>query len=52
MLESLNPLRPLERGFVLVKKEGEIVKESSDLKRGDVVSLVFKDGTKKAQVIG
>ncbi|WP_334100758.1 exodeoxyribonuclease VII large subunit [Thermotoga petrophila] len=52
MLESLNPLRPLERGFVLVKKGEEIVKESSILKQGDAVSLVFKDGTKKAQVIG
>ena len=51
VLESLKPTRFLDKGFVLVKKEGKIVKEAASLNSGDIVFLIFRDGEKKARVI-
>ncbi len=49
---SLNPRRPLELGFALVRKaDGTIVRSSAALALGDHVALQFADGEREA-VIG
>jgi len=50
--QSLNPRRPMELGFALVRKaDGTIVRTSAALALGDHVSLQFADGEREA-VIG
>lgn len=49
---SLNPRRPLELGFALVRKaDGTIIRSSAALALGDHVALQFADGEREA-VIG
>ncbi len=50
--QSLNPRRPMELGFALVRKaDGTIIRSSGALALGDHVSLQFADGEREA-VIG
>ncbi len=50
--QSLNPRRPMELGFALVRKaDGTIIRSSAALALGDHVSLQFADGEREA-VIG
>lgn len=50
-LDSLSPLKTLERGFSVAKdKEGKVLKTVSDAKSGDDISLVVTDGEIKATV--
>lgn len=50
-LDALSPLKTLGRGYSIVEKSGQIVKSKNDLKSGDELDLVFKDGKSKAKVI-
>lgn len=50
-LESLSPLKTLERGFSVAKKsDGKVVKTVADAKSGEDISLVVTDGEIKAVV--
>ncbi|RRN62731.1 exodeoxyribonuclease VII large subunit [Caulobacter sp. 602-1] len=51
--QSLNPERPLELGFALVRKgDGTLARSASDLVSGERVSLKFKSGDRDAVIDG
>jgi exodeoxyribonuclease VII large subunit len=51
LLESLNPDRPLARGFARVHgADGQLIHRAGDLSPGDGVRLVFADGSRAARV--
>ena len=52
MLEGLNPLKILERGYsvTLSKSSGAIIRDSKDLKKGDKVELRFAKGSAGAEI--
>lgn len=50
-LDSLSPLRTLDRGYVLVENEaGNTVSSSADIGEGESLKLRFKDGMAKVKV--
>jgi len=51
--QSLNPERPLELGFALVRKaDGALARSASDLSAGERVNLKFKNGDRDAVIDG
>lgn len=52
-LETLSPLKVVERGFSIATKEGDqkIVKSAKDLKKNDVLKIQFAEGSARAQVL-
>ncbi|WP_419317430.1 exodeoxyribonuclease VII large subunit [Caulobacter sp. ErkDOM-E] len=51
--QSLNPERPLELGFALVRKaDGALARSASDLLAGERVNLKFKNGDRDAVIDG
>jgi exodeoxyribonuclease VII large subunit len=51
VLDALSPLAVVARGYSLVKKDGEIVKDSSVLKKKDILDIQFARGNVRAEVI-
>jgi exodeoxyribonuclease VII large subunit len=52
LLEALSPLRPLSRGYCLVRDpKGRLVNRVSQLQTGDTVDLRFVDGRVLAQTL-
>ena len=52
LLEALSPLRPLGRGFCLVRDpHGRLISRISQLHTGDTVDLRFVDGRVLAQTL-
>lgn len=49
-LDTLSPLKTLSRGYVLVEKDGKIIKSQNDLKSNEIINIKFSDGDKKAQI--
>ncbi len=49
-LELVNPLNILERGYVIIEKDGHIIKEAKKLKKGDLIDIRFKEDKKKAEI--
>lgn len=49
-LKLINPLNILERGYVLIEKDGKIIKEAKQLKTGDQIDLRFKKDKRKAEI--
>ena len=49
-LDAYSPLKTLSRGYSITEKNGVIVKNSNSLKKGDIIKIKFKDGSKNAQV--
>ncbi len=49
-LEKLNPEEVLKRGYARIAREGKTVAGAMELKEGDLVSLIFSDGTRRAQI--
>ena len=47
-LNTLSPLKTLERGYAIVLKEEKVISQINDLKSGDKVEIKMKDGTRKA----
>lgn len=47
-LNTLSPLKTLERGYAIVLKEEHVISSVNDLKDGDEVELKMHDGVKKA----
>ncbi len=50
-LDSLSPLKVLSRGYSIVKKDNDILKDINQIKTEDVVSIYFENGTAKAEII-
>ncbi len=49
-LDALSPLKVLERGYSVVKKESGVVKSVKKLAEGDSINVRFADGTIGAEV--
>ena len=49
-LDTLSPLKTLTRGYSMVEVDGKVVSSSKDLKKGDIINLLFADGNTKAKV--
>ncbi len=48
----LDPARVLERGFAMVRdQEGRLMRHSGEVKTGEVVTVAWSDGTKKAKIM-
>ena len=50
-LEALSPLKVLARGYSIVKKDENIIKDSNNVSSGDIISLQFANGSAKAEII-
>ena len=50
-LDALSPLKVLSRGYSIVKKDENIIKDSDDISVGDIISLQFANGSAKAEII-
>ena len=51
-LDSLSPLKTLQRGYSLVEDEdGNIIKSKKNVKKDDKVNLVLSDGKVEAKVL-
>lgn len=50
VLDSLSPLRVLDRGFSMVVKGEKIITEASDLKPNDAITIRMSSGAVEAQV--
>lgn len=51
MLDSLSPLKVLNRGYALVSRKDELVRQAKDLKSGDEVALRFSKDTALARIM-
>lgn len=49
-LESNSPLRILNNGYTLTYKEDKLIKKSADLKKDDLITIKFSDGSINAKV--
>lgn len=49
-LEAGNPLRVLQRGYAVVKKDGAGVSAKGQLAAGDRVEIIFQDGAVSAEI--
>ena len=43
-LESLNPIKVIERGFSVAQKNGKIIKSVNEVNKGDTIALRVSDG--------
>lgn len=51
MLEALNPLALMSKGFSVAYKDENVVKSVQELKKGDVVNVTFQDGFAEAKIV-
>lgn len=49
-LDALSPLKVLQRGYTLVKKDEKMIKQAKELKTGDIIDIQFYDGHQKAEI--
>lgn len=50
VLDSLSPLKVVERGYSIVRKENELIKSSAQLSAGQAVELQFAKGRAAARI--
>lgn len=50
-LEVLNPLNTLKRGYSIVKMDGKVISDVSEVKRDSEIDVHFKNGLIKSKVI-
>ncbi len=51
VLDSISPLKVLDRGYSITKQNNQVVKDASRLKKGDELELIFCKGSAKAKVV-
>ncbi|MEG0470811.1 MAG: exodeoxyribonuclease VII large subunit [Solibacillus sp.] len=51
MLEALNPLAIMNKGFSIAYKDEIVVKSTVDLAKNDVVTITFQDGYAQAKIL-
>ncbi len=49
-LETLSPLLTLQRGYTMTKKEGKVITKSTDVKKKNIIEIVFSDGSVNAEI--
>ena len=49
-MDAVSPLKVLERGYVITRKDGAVVKSVAQVKKNDMVELAFADGKALARV--
>ena len=49
-LQTLDPMRPLARGYAWVERDGQAIREAQALGPGDEIMLRFSDGSRRARV--
>lgn len=49
-LETLSPLLTLQRGYTMTKKEGKVITKSTDVKKKDIIEIVFSDGSVNVEI--
>ncbi len=49
-LDALSPLKVFSRGYSVAEKDGKAIVSVDDVKQGDKISVVVKDGTIEAEV--
>ena len=49
-LDALSPLKTLERGYSILKKEEKAITSIKDLNKDDLITIQMKDGSKEAIV--
>ena len=50
-LEPLSPLKTLQRGYTLTKKNNKVINSSKDLKSKDKIEIKFYDGEINAEIL-
>lgn len=50
VLESLSPLKVVERGYSIVKKENEVIKSGDQVTSGDLLQITLAHGSLEARV--
>jgi exodeoxyribonuclease VII large subunit len=50
LLDSLSPLRVVERGYSIVKSNEQIIKDAASLKPGQEIEIRFAVGEARAQI--
>lgn len=50
-LDALSPLKTLQRGYTITKKNDKVITSIKDIKKGDKLSIEFKDGNINSEVI-
>jgi exodeoxyribonuclease VII large subunit len=51
MLEALNPLSLMSKGFSIAYKDENVVKSVHELQKGDIVQVNFQDGYAQAEIV-
>lgn len=49
-LLALDPRLPLQRGFALIRLDGQVVSSAASLKQGDGVEMEFRDGSVRSTI--
>ena len=50
-LDVLNPMNTLKRGYAIVKKDNNVISDSKNIKKDDIIDINVKDGIIKTQVL-
>ncbi|MBX3020353.1 MAG: exodeoxyribonuclease VII large subunit [Bdellovibrionales bacterium] len=50
LLDAVSPLKVLERGFSITRKDGELIKSSEQLQAGDSVEIALAKGSARARI--
>lgn len=50
-LDVLNPMNTLKRGYAIVKKNNNVISDSKNIKKDDIIDINVRDGIIKTQVL-
>ena len=50
-LETLSPLKTLQRGYTITKKDNKVITSIKSIKKGDSINVEFSDGNIDAKVV-
>ena len=50
-LDVLNPMNTLKRGYAIVKKNNNVISDSKNIKKDDIIDINVRDGNIKTQVL-
>lgn len=50
-LDALSPLKTLSRGYSIIEKDKQIVKDMQELKKDDIVNIRLSNGNKEAKIL-
>ena len=50
-LDALSPLKTIARGYTITKKNNKVITTITDIKKGDILSIEFKDGNINSEVL-